>query len=442
VEAPWAWAQGYTGEGVVVAGQDTGYAWEHEARKTAYRGYDATPHSADHDFNWHDAIHEDVGPPGANDCGFDSPVPCDDHGHGTHTMGTMVGNNLDPADPAWPAGAAEAIGVAPGADWIACRNMENGYGKPSTYIECYEWFVAPYPLGGDPLTDGDPAKAPDVINNSWSCIASEGCTPDKLDVIEPAVAAADAAGIVVVTAAGNEGSACGTISFPSAIYPRAFSVGATNSVDALAPFSSRGPVVYQGKTMVKPDVAAPGVSVRSSFPPNHYGNLQGTSMASPHAAAVIALLLDAAPGLRGDTDLIKAIVRRTSDAVVDLGCGGEADGVPNNRFGWGVVDARRAIESLSQQATLAGRVTDSRGQPLEGAVVTVYDGLTDVGSATTDSAGEYELSLEWGSYRVSGVKAGYHKLEKVGKIYLVGGETTIQDLSLDSELCFVPMILH
>lgn len=165
-------------------------------------------------------------------------------------------------------------------------------------------------------------------------------------------------------------------------------------------------------------------------------------MASPHAAAVIALLLDAAPGLRGDTDLIKAIVQRTSNAVVDLGCGGEADGIPNNRFGWGIVNARRAFESLSQQATLAGRVTESRGQPLADAQVTIYDYKDQaVGSATTNAAGEYDLSLPWGSYRVEGVKAGYRP-ETVTPIHLVGGEITNQDLSLESELFFVPLILH
>jgi subtilisin family serine protease len=359
-------------------------------------------------------------------------------------MGTMVGNNLDPADPAWPAGASEAVGVAPGADWIACRNMENGDGRPSTYIECYEWFVAPYPLGGDPMTDGDPAKAPDVINNSWSCITSEGCTPDKLDVLEPAVVAADAAGIVVVTAAGNQGSACGSVAFPSAIYPSAFAVGATNSVDGLASFSSRGPVVYKGETMIKPDVAAPGVSVRSSFPPNRYGTSSGTSMAAPHTAAVIALLLDAEPDLRGDTGLIKAIVRRTSEPVVDLGCGGEADGVPNNRFGWGIVNARQAIESLSQRATLVGHVTDEQEQPLAWALVVAYDMQGQiVGSTLAAATGYYELDLDWGTFQVAATQPGYITTW-VEPVYLVGGQTTTQNIALPavSDLVFMPVILH
>ena len=70
-------------------------------------------------------------------------------------MGTMVG-----------ATATRNLGMAPGARWIGCRNMEQGWGTPATYAECYEWFIAPYPAGGDPFSDGDPSKAPHVINNS------------------------------------------------------------------------------------------------------------------------------------------------------------------------------------------------------------------------------------------------------------------------------------
>jgi serine protease AprX len=123
-----------SGQGVVVGGQDTGYQWDHPAIKSQYRGWDGV--EADHAYSWHDAIHEDLGSLDLNHCGFDSPVPCDDHGHGTHTMGTIVGG----AD-----NVGTQIGVAPGARWIGCRNMENGWGTPATYSECYEWFMAPYP---------------------------------------------------------------------------------------------------------------------------------------------------------------------------------------------------------------------------------------------------------------------------------------------------------
>ncbi|MFN2226300.1 MAG: S8 family serine peptidase, partial [Anaerolineae bacterium] len=115
INADDVWALGYTGQGAVVAGQDTGYDWEHPALVAQYRGWDGAV--ADHDYNWHDAIHEDApGTSPGNPCDFDSPVPCDDYGHGTHTLGTMVGDD----------GAGHQIGVAPGARWIGCRNMEQG----------------------------------------------------------------------------------------------------------------------------------------------------------------------------------------------------------------------------------------------------------------------------------------------------------------------------
>ncbi|MCA9936827.1 MAG: S8 family serine peptidase, partial [Anaerolineales bacterium] len=271
VNADDVWAMGYTGQGVVVAGQDTGYYWSHTGLKNQYRGWNGS--IASHDYNWHDSIHS-----GGGSCGADSPWPCDDHGHGTHTMGTIVGNDLDPTDPNWPASATNAVGMAPGAEWIACRNMNVGDGTPATYSECYEWFIAPYPIGGDPMTDGDPTKAPDVINNSWGCPVSEGCTDPA--VLLSVVQAVRAAGIVTVHSAGNEGSSCSSVQTPAAIYDESFSVGAVSSTDNIASFSSRGPVSVDGSFRMKPDISAPGVDIRSTTRDGSYqGGWSGTSMA-------------------------------------------------------------------------------------------------------------------------------------------------------------------
>ena len=184
VNAPSVWTLGFNGQGVVIGGQDTGYQWDHPALKSKYRGWNGT--TANHNYSWHDAIHVT-----GSSCGADSPVPCDDHGHGTHTMGTMVGDD----------GASNQIGMAPGAKWIGCRNMNAGNGTPATYAECYQWFIAPTPIGS---TVGDSSKAPDVINNSWGCPPSEGCTDPN--VLLAAVQAVRAAGIVTVHSAGNSGS--------------------------------------------------------------------------------------------------------------------------------------------------------------------------------------------------------------------------------------------
>jgi serine protease AprX len=340
INAPDVWSKGVRGDGAVVGGQDTGYDWQHNALIGQYRGWDGQ--TANHNYSWHDAIHEDFYPntaPG-NPCGYDLDEPCDDTGHGTHTMGTMVGED----------GPDNQIGVAPGAQWIGCRNMEQGFGTPATYAECFEWFVAPYPTGGDPFQDGRPELSPHVINNSWHCPPSEGCTDPEIlkDVVENV----RAAGIVTVHSAGNSGPSCGSISSPAAIYDAAFSVGATDSVDDIAGFSSRGPVSTGQALLLKPDVSAPGVSVRSSRPNNSYGTSSGTSMAAPHVAGLVALLIDARPDLAGNVDLLEKLI---ADTAVPLGsdaqCGGDAPGTtPNNVFGSGRIDAFAAYEAAEAQS--------------------------------------------------------------------------------------------
>ncbi|MCA1553878.1 MAG: S8 family serine peptidase, partial [Chloroflexi bacterium] len=265
VHAPDVWsAYGKRGEGVVVGTADTGVQWEHPALKPHYRGWDGT--AANHDYNWHDAIHD--APPAT--CNNNSTQPCDDYGHGTHVTGTMVGDD----------GAGNQIGIAPGAKWIGCRNMDStGNGTPARYIECFEFMLAPYPVGGDPLTQGRPDLGADIINNSWTCAASEGCTTGN--ELQGEVQKLNAAGILVVAAAGNPGSACEGVAEAPARYAETFTVGATDSGDNIAGFSARGPVKADGSNRLKPNVSAPGVSVRSSFPGNNYGSASGTSMASP-----------------------------------------------------------------------------------------------------------------------------------------------------------------
>ena len=330
VHAPEVWALGFTGQGVVVAGQDTGYQWDHPALIGHYRGWNGT--TADHNYNWHDAIHGlDSHNSGVNPCGYDSPAPCDDHSHGTHTMGTMVGDD----------GAGNQIGIAPGARWIGCRNMERGWGTPTTYAECFQWFIAPTDLDGH---NPDPAQAPDVINNSWIAPPEEGAT-DPL-VLQAVVESVRAAGIVVVASAGNSGPGCSSITAPSAIYAAAFTVGATDSGDAIAGFSSRGPVTVDGSSRLKPDVSAPGVGIRSCIPNNSYaGGWSGTSMAGPHVAGVVALLLSAHPELKGQVDGIERIIARTAvPRLATQTCGSAPEtGVPNNTYGWGRVDALAAL---------------------------------------------------------------------------------------------------
>lgn len=331
--APSVWALGYRGAGVVVAGQDTGYQWDHPALRGKYRGWSGS--AATHDYNWHDSIHS-----GGGVCGPNATAPCDDDSHGTHTMGTMVGDD----------GGSNQIGMAPDAKWIGCRNMNQGVGTPATYAECFQWFVAPTTVAG---TLPDPSKAPDVINNSWGCPPSEGCTDPT--VLKTVVDNTRAAGIVVVVSAGNSGSSCESITDPPAIYDTAFTVGATSSTDSIASFSSRGPVVAGEFSRVEPDVSAPGVSVRSSVPGNSYGTMSGTSMAGPHVAGQVALLLSAMPSWQGDVDAVEYRIEQTAVPRTSTQTCGDVPGsqVPNNTFGWGRIDALAAVSMADVGVQLA-----------------------------------------------------------------------------------------
>ena len=322
VLAPQVWAMGYDGTGIVIAGQDTGYDWTHPALKAKYRGWNGS--SADHSYNWHDSIHTSGGI-----CGPDTTQPCDDHGHGTHTMGTMVGDD----------GGGNQIGMSPGSTWIACRNMNQGAGTPATYAECFEWFMAPTDLNGN---NPDPSKAPHVINNSWTCPPDEGCSANSLKTV---VENTRAAGIVVVASAGNAGSGCSSIDAPVAIYDASFTVGASNSVDNLANFSSRGPVNVDGSGRRKPDVAAPGVSVRSCIPGGGYASFSGTSMAGPHVAGLVALLLDARPDLIGKVEAIETLIEAAADPINSAEtCGGiPGTEFPNNSYGHGRINALETL---------------------------------------------------------------------------------------------------
>jgi serine protease AprX len=342
VHAPDLWALGDTGQNRVYADADTGFQWDHPALQNQYRGWDGT--TADHNYNWWDAIHGDLSGNGSNPCGYNLQAPCDDYGHGTHTLGIGIGDD----------GGANQVGMAPGARWIGCRNMEEGVGRPETYIECMQFFLAPTDLNGQ---NPDPDLRPDAVGNSYSCPPSELCSPHSL---QTALENLRTAGVFMSVSAGNGGSACSTISDPPALEDSAITIGASGDhTNTIASYSSRGPVTVDGSNRRKPDLVAPGSNVRSSYPDNLYVSLSGTSMAAPHVAGAVVLLWSAFPSLRGQVDYTESVLEQTAGHLTtSQGCGGDGSGdVPNNVYGYGQLDVLAAYNFLLRASTPTATIT-------------------------------------------------------------------------------------
>jgi subtilisin family serine protease len=410
IKAPQAWALGYSGQGTVIAGNDTGLDEAHPAIARHYRGCLNPPtcSSWDHNYNWWDAT------------GTYPTNPFDGHGHGTHTTGTMVGDD----------GGSNQIGVAPGAQTVHCKNMTNsGSGSDATFTTCFQWDLAPWNLSG---TNPDPAKAPDAINNSW------GYGGGGQNQFRDEIQALHAAGILVEVSAGNEGSSCSSLRSPGD-YWEVLTTGSVNHASALpgsmTSFSSRGPSDLDGNYF--PDITAPGEGIRSSLPNNTYASWSGTSMAGPHATALIGLMWSACPSLQGQVYATIDIIHQTAVPVNYTGaCGGNYVTGPNNDWGYGTIDALAAVQAAVAQCggggsgTLQGTVTDSAtGLPIAGAAISAV-GTGGTYNATTDANGFYQITLPAGSYDVSATKTGYTSQTATG-VAVTAGATTVQDFALD-----------
>ncbi|MCC7355001.1 MAG: S8 family serine peptidase, partial [Anaerolineae bacterium] len=386
VRAPRVWQElGITGRGVVVANMDTGVAWTHPALRAHYRGF--TPNGVDHNYNWFDAT------------GTSPALPMDDDSHGSHTMGTMVGEDNS---------RANQIGVAPGAKWIAVR-IFTPQGTTDAWIHAgFQWLLAPTDLNGN---NPDPGKAPDIVNNSWGSgnIADPTFWNDLM--------AWRAAGIFSSWSAGNRGvDGPGSIGVPGG-YPHAFNVGATDPNDILADFSSLGPGFW---TPAKPNVSAPGDYVRSSVLGNSYDFFSGTSMAAPHVAGTAALLLAADPNLTVPD--LETILARTA---WDLGPAGFDPG-----YGAGRVDAYAAVRWALSGGRLGGQVRDAlTGAPIARALVEGLGASEPAFRTATDDTGYYAVAVPGGSYDVTAAAFGY-VTATVRSVEVVSGFQSLRDLAL------------
>lgn len=384
---------GVRGEGVVVGNIDSGVQFDHPALAAKYRGNTGSG-TVDHNYNWFDPSRVCAG-----------GTPCDNNGHGTHTMGTMVGGD-----------GANQVGVAPGARWIAAKGCESNGCSEAALLASGQWMLAPTDsTGANPRPD----LRPHVVNNSWG--SSNGGTIDPW--YRATVQAWRAAGIFPSFSNGNSGPSCNTAGSPGD-NRESYSSGAFDVNGAIASFSSRGPGENGD---VKPNLAAPGVNVRSSVPGNGYAANSGTSMASPHTSGTVALMWSSAPSLVGDIARTEALLDDTAVDVDNLTCGGTAD--DNNVFGEGKLDAYAAVDRSPRGpvGTLTGTVTDaSTAAPISGARVELTGPSNR--SLLTGAPGSYSSSLPVGDYAISVSAFGYGTL--TGTATVTEGQTTTRDLAL------------
>ncbi|MGB3210822.1 MAG: S8 family serine peptidase [Desulforhopalus sp.] len=313
------WAQGFQGQGVVVASMDSGVDYNHTELAGNWRGGTNS---------WYDPHGQHI-------------LPYDADGHGTQSMGIMVGQNL----------GITTIGMAPQAQWIAVKIFDdNGEALSSDIHAGFQWLLDP---DENPATD----DAPDVVNNSWGFPETiNSCNTE----FQPDIQTLRDLGISVVFSAGNQGGASSSIS--PANNPGAFSVGAVDQAGIITSFSNQGPSACEPGG-IYPGVVAPGYLVNTAdltfggvFPDN-FTEVTGTSFAAPHVSGAIALLLSSNPDLT-PTDLETAITQSS----LDLGVSGG-----DHVYGYGLVNVADAL-AFTQCTDIDGDgyfIESSCGTPID-----------------------------------------------------------------------------
>ena len=384
IGAPDVWDMGITGAGVRAAVLDTGVdighpdlagkMWTEDHADPAYPG------------GW---IEFDV----AGEVVVGS-LPRDTDSHGTHCSGTVLGGDT----------AGIAIGVAPGARLMHALVIPEGRGTYAQIIAGMQWTMDPFDQYGNPA--GEPA---DVVSMSL------GVSGYRRAFVEP-VQNMKAAGVVLIAAIGNGGE--GASSCPGNVYD-ALGIGATHYEDVVASFSSGEVVDWQAShpvPYIKPDFSAPGVNVYSSVP-GGYAWLSGTSMAAPHLAGTVALMLEANPA-----STVAQVYDALKDTALDLGTPGQ-----DIRYGWGRVDAFEAVSLITPQSGIEGFVIDAdSGEPLSG----VKASIPETGQTRyTDASGYYRAFLPPGVYGLNTTAFGYY--EHNASVVVVEDAFTSQNFTLE-----------
>ncbi len=377
-----AWALGYTGTGMVVGSIDTGVLYTHAALVNQYRG-NQDGGSFDHNYNWWDAVNS-------------TTTPVDFHGHGSHTTGIMIGDD----------GGSNQIGVAPGAKWIACNAFTSNSASSTDLIECGQFMLAPWDLT---KSNANPNLRPHVVNNSWG-----DCVNSYHSFYRNVVNAWQAAGIYPVFANGNA-SNCGYSSPPGlntvgnpARYGNVTGVGSTGKNNGLyASHSNWGPTDNQdtinpsGYPKMKPQVVAPGISIRSAVNSGNtaYATSSGTSMSAPHAAGQVAMMWQAAPCLVGNYALTETLIERTATPINYNDGSSETPGHPNYATGWGEINVLASVFEARNHcgdSYLSGSILNfETSNPISHVNLTVIasNDSFDDRSGKSDQNGNYQIKV-------------------------------------------------
>ncbi|MEM0347295.1 MAG: carboxypeptidase regulatory-like domain-containing protein [Zestosphaera sp.] len=403
IRAPEAWALGYTGQGVRIAVLDTGVDITHPALQGKMLTLD--PASPYYPGGWMEFDY--AGNPILS-------TPHDTHGHGTHTSGTALGGDT----------VNILIGVAPGATLMHGLVLPGGGGTFAQVLAGMQWTVEPFyidPGTGQPVYTGLPAH---VVSMSFG--ASEYYGNDLF----PAIEAMLLTNIIPVASIGNGGP--GTSGNPGNVWG-VFGVGATDINDNVASWSSGRVVTWPSppptwpffdmypSTYVKPDLSAPGVSIRSSVPGGGYADWSGTSMSCPHVSGTVALILQAAGWLYHDIpDTPEQVYLILNSTAIDFG-----DPGLDTRYGYGRIDAYEATKKameFAKKSGVEGFVLDSlTSEPVPWATVTVVE----IGRTfTVNASGYYRIPLDPGTYTLVFEAWGYEPYTATVEVILLNGTIT------------------
>ncbi len=408
VNADDVWALGITGQGVVLADNNTGLDWTHPAIQPHYRGWNGV--TADHNYNWYDAT------------GTYPDEPVDILGAGSIISGIMVGDD----------GGGNQVGMAPGAKTIHCKSVYDDWSATdATFLTCLEWDLAPWDLAG---ANPRPDLAPDVVNFSRD-IEDNADLRDAFDNLV-------AAGILVAAQGGDTwalGEGCSKASSPGN-YPEVLGIGSVLTGDGalpgiLDPGNVGGPSVIDGG--YEPDILAPGQNIRSSYPGGDYQSWSGTGFATPHVPGLVGLIWSANPALRGRVEDTMQLIKDTAVPLTGQtgsSCGGDYTTGPNNDWGYGTIDALAAVQAAiaygGTSGTLQGTVTDSASSdPIPWASILATLTPTQTFQTFTGSSGMYSLNVVAGTYFVNASAFGYQSAQAMD-VEVEDGETVTQSFQL------------